>query len=72
MSEDPAPYETGKPGRPPDHPSGAKRAKSIRIAPDVFGFLATREQQNAFIEAAIRKTPEFKLWAKSQQSTRRQ
>ena len=68
MSEAPAPYETNKPGRPPDHPSGAKRAKGIRIAVDVFEFLSTIDGQTAFIESAIRKTPEFRTWAKSRQS----
>jgi hypothetical protein len=62
MSEDPAPYETSKPGRPPDHPAGAKKAKGIRIAVDVFEFLATIDGQTAFIESAIRKTKEFREW----------
>jgi hypothetical protein len=49
-------------GRPPKPAADRKQAKSIRIAPDVANFLATQENQNATIEAAIRRSKAFRDW----------
>lgn len=66
MSEDSPPYRIG---RPPE-PKTRKRSKGIRIAVDVYEFLASIDGQTALIEAAIRKTPEYRAWAKQQQTKR--
>ena len=41
----------------------SKKATTIKLSPDVLEFLATRNKA-ATIEAAVRKTKEFKEWRK--------
>lgn len=52
-----------KRGRPPLAQTKVRR--SYRIAPDVAEYLSTTDDATATIEAAVRKTKEFREWRKS-------